>query len=207
LRRLGEICLSNGVTVISDEIHCDLVWPGHRHTPFASLSPDFSRAAVTCVSPSKTFNLAGIQVAGVVVEDQDIRLKIERAMNAGEVNEIGPFAVDALTTAWNEGGEWLDELQKYIWGNYLYLRSYFDDHLPYLKVTPLEATYLVWIDCGAFGLSSTEIARRLLDQGRLWVNPGAMYGDAGEGFIRLNIATPRATLERGLEMIRKVLGR
>jgi cystathionine beta-lyase len=207
LRRVGEICMRRGLTVVSDEIHCDLAWPGHTHTPFASLGEGFARGSVTCVAPSKTFNLAGIQVAGIVAADEAIRAKIDRALNDNEVGEINLFAVEALQAAYNEGAEWLEQLRGYVHENYSYLRSFFERHLPHLNVTPLEATYLVWIDCSALGVPSARIAERLLNEGRLWVNPGTMYGSGGEGFIRLNIATQRANLERGLEIIRNIFGR
>jgi cystathionine beta-lyase len=142
-----------------------------------------------------------------VADDPAIRAKIDRALNVNEVCEINVFAVEALMAAYNGGGEWLDELKTYLWENYLYLESFFGRHLPHLRVTPLEATYLVWIDCSALGTPSAEITKRLLDEGRLWVNPGTMYGPAGEGFIRINIATQRENLKRGLEIIRKVCSR
>lgn len=206
LTRMGEICLRNGVTVVSDEIHCDLVSPGRVHIPFASLGEEFSRGAVTCVAPSKTFNLAGIQVAGIVADDGEMRRKIDRALNVNEVCDINVFAVEALIAAYNEGEEWLDELKAYLSGNYLFLRSFFEQHLPQFKVVPLEATYLVWVDCRSLGISSAGIAGALLDEAKLWVNPGTMYGTAGEGFIRINIATQRENVAKALEAVKKLYG-
>ncbi len=206
LTRVGDICLRHVVTVVSDEIHCDLVSPGHTHIPFASLGGEFLQGSVTCVAPSKTFNLAGVQVAGIVAADGDVRRKIDRALNVNEVCDINVFAVEALIAAYNEGEEWLEELKGYLYDNYLLLMLFFERHLPHLKVLPLEATYLVWVDCRALGISSEEIAASLLDKTGLWVNSGSMYGAAGEGFIRINIATQRQRVAQGLECIKKLYG-
>ena len=205
LRRIGEICLRNDVFIVADEIHCELVMPGHRYTPFASLCGEFLRRSVTCCSPSKAFNLAGVQVANIFAADDSIRRQVEQALRINETGEISPFAIDALTAAYDKGAEWLDELNEYLWANYRFLREYFGRHLPQCPVLPLEGTYLVWTDCRAAGLTSDELAERLLTEGRLRVNSGTMYGAAGEGFIRLNIACPRALLAEGLERLRKVL--
>lgn len=206
LRRIGEICLRNGVFVVADEIHCELVMTGFRYTPFASLSGEFLRNSVTCCSPSKAFNLAGLQVANIFAADKTVRAKIERALAINETGEISPFAIDALIAAYDRGEEWLDALNEYLHANYLFLRDYFAQHLPQYPVLPLEGTYLVWAECRAAGIPADEVAERLLAQGRLHVNSGAMYGAAGEGFIRLNIACPRPLLADGLDRLRRVLG-
>lgn len=199
LIRIGEICLANNVTVVSDEIHCDFVYPGHRHIPFASIGDDFLRHSVTCTAPSKTFNIAGLQVANIHAQDEAVRQKIDKALNIHEVCDINAFAVEALIAAYNEGEEWLEELKNHLRGNYLHLVDFFNRHLPRFKVLPLEATYLVWVDCSALRQSSETIAARLLDKEHLWVNAGTMYGEDGEGFIRLNIATSRELLDKGLK--------
>lgn len=206
LIRIGEICLKNNIIVVSDEIHCDLVYPGHQHIPFASISRDFLYNSVTCTSPSKTFNLAGVQVANIFAADEKIRKKIDQALNVNEVCEINVFAVDALIAAYNEGEEWLDELKQYLYGNYCCLRDFFKQNLPQFKVLPLEATYLVWVDCSALNQSSVKIAETLLEKEKLWINAGTMYGSNGEGFIRLNIACPRQLLIEGLNRIKSALG-
>ena len=206
LQRIGEICLQNQVIVVSDEIHCDLVYPGHTHIPFASLSNEFRQNSVTCTAPSKTFNLAGIQVANIIAPDENIRRKIDKALNVNEVCEINVFAVEALIAAYTEGVDWLEELKIYLHDNYTVLSEFFRLHLPHLPVLPLEATYLVWVDCTALKKTSKEISGALLEKEKLWVNEGTMYGEAGEGFIRINIATSRKNLQRGLEKIRKLYG-
>ena len=207
LRRMGEICLRHGVLVVADEIHCELTYDGHDYTPFASLSEEFLRHSVTCNSPSKAFNLAGMQIANIVAADEGVRRRIDRAVNDNEVCDVNPLGVAALTAAYNEGAEWLDALRAYLRENYRFLRRYFQEHLPQYAVLPLEGTYLAWIDCRAAGTGSERLAERLLDQGRLMVSPGTLYGPGGEGFIRLNIACPQRTLGEGLERLRKVLAR
>lgn len=207
LRRMGEICLRHGVLVVADEIHCELTYDGHDYTPFASLSEEFLRHSVTCNSPSKAFNLAGMQIANIVAADEGVRRRIDRAVNDNEVCDVNPLGVAALTAAYNEGAEWLDALRAYLRENYRFLRGYFQEHLPQYAVLPLEGTYLAWIDCRAAGTGSERLAERLLDQGRLMVSPGTLYGPGGEGFIRLNIACPQKTLAEGLERLRKVLAR
>ena len=206
LTRIGEICLRNRVIVVSDEIHCDLVYPGHTHIPFGSIKEEFLQNSVTCTAPSKTFNLAGIQVANILAADEEIYRKIDKALNVNEVCEINAFAVEALIAAYNEGEDWLNELKVYLYDNYLLLAEFFKEYLPHLPVLPLEGTYLVWIDCSALGLPAKEIADKLLLEEKLRINEGTMYGEAGEGFIRINIATQRERLIRGLKKIRHAFG-
>lgn len=207
LKKIGEICLRNHVIVVSDEIHCDLVYDGHTHIPFASINDEFLQNSVTCIAPSKTFNLAGIQVANIVAADEVIRKKIDKALNVNEVCEINCFAVEALIAAYNEGGDWLDELKVYLYDNYKLLSEFFEKYLPHLPVLPLEATYLVWVDCSVIGITSKEIVDKLLTDEKLWLNEGTMYGEAGEGFVRINIATQRDRLVRGLKKFRNVFGK
>ncbi|HJE39209.1 MAG: cystathionine beta-lyase [Candidatus Amulumruptor caecigallinarius] len=205
LLRIGEICLRHGVMVVADEIHCELTYEGHDYTPFASLSDEFLQHSVTCISLSKAFNLAGLQIANIVAADDAVRRRIDRAININEVCDVNPFGVIATIAAYGEGGAWLDALRKYLWENYEYLRRFFAERLPQYPVLPLEGTYLVWIDCRASGLDSDAVTERLQEQQRLMVNPGTMYGPGGEGFIRLNIACPRTQLADGLERMARVL--
>ena len=198
LVHIGKICIRHGVTVVSDEIHCELVFPGHRYTPFASVSEDFLRHSVTCISPSKAFNIAGLQIANIVCADANRRAKIDRAINDNEVCDVNPFGVIATQAAYNEGEEWLNQLIEYLHGNYLYMWEFCREHLPEFPVTVLEGTYLVWMDCRKLGLPSEELERQLMEQGDLWLNAGIMYGMEGEGFMRWNIACPRTTLIDGL---------
>lgn len=203
LIRIGEICIRYDVVVIADEIHCELVMPGYEYTPFASISEEFSRHSVSCVSPSKAFNIAGLQIANIVCADAGRRAKIDRAININEVCDVNPFGVIALQAAYNEGGEWLDQLLEYIHGNYEYMRSFCEEHLPDFPITKLEGTYLVWMDCRKFGMTSAELEKRLIEEAGLWLNPGTMYGQDGEGFMRWNIACPRTRMIEGLRRFEK----
>lgn len=207
LRRIGDICLRRDILVVADEIHCELVMPGFRYTPFASLCEEFERRSVTCTSPSKAFNLAGLQVANIFAADAALRARIGHSLQINETGEIGPFAIEALIAAYDEGAEWLDALNEYLHGNYRFSREYFDRNLPQYPVLPLEGTYLVWVDCRASGLTSDELETKLLEEAKLRINPGAIYGEAGRDFIRLNIACPRKLLAEGLDRLRKVLKR
>ena len=207
LTRLGEICLHHGLTIISDEIHCELVYDGHVHVPFASLSDEFLRHSVTCTSASKAFNIAGLQMANIIAPDEAVRAKIDRALNVNEVCDVGPFGVLATMAAYNEGEEWLSQLTAYLWQNYCTMRSYCEEHLPAFPVAKLEGTYLAWMDCRALGLSSEKLERRLIDEAHLWLNAGTMYGTEGEGFMRWNLACPRASVLDGLERFRSFVER
>ncbi len=202
LIRVGEICFRHGVRVVADEIHCELTLPGHTYTPFASISKDFLMNSVTCISPSKAFNLAGLQIANIISTDETLRRKIDKAININEVCDVNPFGVEALMAAYNEGEEWLEELKHYVSVNYNYLKAYFMEYLPPFPVVMLEGTYLVWVDCKILGKSSKEIVNALLEKERILVNEGSMYGEAGEGFIRINIACPRQVLIDGLNRLK-----
>ena len=198
LTRIGDICLRHGVTVIADEIHCELVYAPHSYTPFASISEEFLRHSVTCVSPSKAFNIAGLQIASIIAADAEVRRKIDRAINDNEVCDVNPFGVIATIAAYNEGEEWLSQLLDYIWGNYIFMKDYCKKHLPGFPVFDLEGTYLAWMDCSALAMSSATLEEDLKEQAHLWLNAGTMYGEDGEGFMRWNLACPRATLEEAL---------
>ena len=202
LQRAGEICLRHGVTVLSDEIHCELVYPGHTYTPFASLSEEFQRHSVTCISPSKSFNIAGLQIANIVAEDETMRRRIDKAININEVCDVNPFGVIATIAAYNEGEAWLTELLDYLKGNYDAMRTFCEAQLPDFPIARLEGTYLVWMDCRKLGIPSEELEEQLKEAG-LWLNAGTMYGAEGEGFMRWNIACPRARLREGLARFRK----
>lgn len=198
LTRLGNICLRNGVTVVSDEIHCELVYQGFKYTPFASLSDAFLHRSVTCVSPSKAFNIAGLQIANIVAFDNDLRSRIDKAININEVCDVNPFGVAATIAAYNEGEEWLNQLVDYLHGNYEAIAEFCRRELPEFPITRLEGTYLVWMDCSSLGMPSDALEHALLDDARLWLNAGTMYGAEGEGYMRWNIACPRSVMLDGL---------
>lgn len=198
LTRLGNICLRNGVTVVADEIHCELVYQGLKYTPFASLSDAFLHRSVTCVSPSKAFNIAGLQIANIVAFDNDLRSRIDKAININEVCDVNPFGVAATIAAYNEGEEWLNQLVDYLHGNYEAMAEFCRRELPEFPITRLEGTYLVWMDCSSLGMPSDALEHALLDDARLWLNAGTMYGAEGEGYMRWNIACPRSVMLDGL---------
>ena len=205
LQRMGEICQKHDVFVISDEIHCELVMPGNDYTPFASLSDDFLKNSATCVAPTKAFNIAGLQIANIIVKDRTKRERIDRAINIHEVCDVNPFGVIATEAAYTEeGAEWLRQLNTYLFANYRFLCDFFSKHFPSLEVVKLEGTYLVWVDCSSLGKSSTEIVNNLYRHG-VWMNDGVMYGENQGAFIRINIACPRKILEEGLLRMEKAL--
>ena len=205
LLRMGEICQKHDVFVISDEIHCELVMPGNEYTPFASLSDDFLKNSATCVAPTKAFNIAGLQIANIIVKDRNKRERIDRAINIHEVCDVNPFGVIATEAAYTEeGAEWLRQLNTYLFANYQFLCDFFSKHFPSLEVVKLEGTYLVWVDCSSLGKSSTEIVNNLYRHG-VWMNDGVMYGENQGAFIRINIACPRKILEEGLLRMEKAL--
>lgn len=206
LQRMNDICLRHGVRVVADEIHCELVMPGFCYTPFASISQACLDNSITCSSASKSFNIAGLQMAHIVSNDPKTRRLIDRAININEVCDVSPFAPIAQQTAYNEGGEWIDQLCDYLYNNKVALCQFFAQELPELKVAQLEGTYLVWVDIRATGLASDELTKQLLEKGKVQVNSGTMYGKkTGEGYIRINIACPRSRLMEGLRRIKHVL--
>ena len=201
LERMNDICMKHGVKVIADEIHCELVMPGYHYTPFASISEACRDNSVTLNSPTKAFNIAGLQIANIICPDAALRRRIDRAININEVCDVNPFGVIALQAAYNEGEEWLDELNQY-----QALKDFFTTELPQVRVTRLEGTYLVWLDILGIELSSDEAYEQLMQDGKVFVNSGTLYGrKAGQGFLRVNIACPRKTLMQGLARIGRVL--
>ena len=199
LKRIAEICRRHDVTVISDEIHCEFVFDGYKYTPFANVAKEAGCKCVVCVSPSKAFNIAGLQIANIVAPDEATRQKIDKAININEVCDVNPFGVIATIAAYNEGEEWLAQLLDYIRGNYEYMKDFCSKHLPNFPIAKLEATYLVWMDCTVLGLKSDELEEKLVEDVNLWLNAGTMYGtEDGEGYMRWNIACPRSVLDDGL---------
>lgn len=207
LQRANEICMRHGVKVISDEIHCELVYGDNKFIPFASVSDDCLHNSITCNSPSKSFNTAGLQIANIISDDEETRRKIDRAININEVCDVNPFGVVALMAAYNESEDWLEALCGYLHDNYNMLCRFFAEHLPQYKVTKLEGTYLAWVDCRAANRSSDELTELLLNESKVMVSSGTIYGAAGEGFIRINMACPRKLLAEGLRRTADVIGK
>lgn len=207
LTKIGDICLRHNVFVVADEIHCELVYPGHTYTPFASLSEAFRLHSVTCVSPSKGFNIAGLQIANIIAPDAEIRCKIDKTININEVCDVNPFGILGTIAAYNEGEDWLLQLLDYLKSNYDTMAHFCRQYLPDFPIADLEGTYLVWMDCRTLGLSSETLEHRLMQEAKLWLNAGTMYGPEGEGFMRWNIACPRSVMLQGLERFRNFVNR
>lgn len=205
LERMNDICMKYGVKVVSDEIHCELVMPGYQFQPFATVNEACRQNSVILNSPSKSFNIAGLQAANIICAQPEWRHRLDRAININEVCDLNPFGPVALIAAYNESEDWLDALNEYLWGNYQTLCAFAAEHLPNWKICRLEGTYLPWIDITATGSLSQDYCDHLLSEAKVWINPGTMYGPiSGEGYIRLNIACPRSRLLEALERIVKV---
>ncbi|MCQ2166977.1 MAG: pyridoxal phosphate-dependent aminotransferase [Bacteroidales bacterium] len=200
LEKMGDICLSHGVKVISDEIHCDIVPPGSSYTPFATIKDSFAQNSICFNSPTKCFNIAGLLISNIVSANADMLKEVDRVICEWEHRDLNQFGVAAFSAAFSaEGEKWLDAMNAYIHENYLYLKERLARELPECPVLELEATYLVWMDCSALPVSTGELERSLIREEKVWVNGGGMYGD--DSFVRINIACPRATLEQGLDRI------
>ena len=201
LAHIGELCKKHHVTVISDEIHCDLTDPGKEYVPFLSVSDTCREISITCIAPTKTFNLAGLQSAAVVVPNAYLRHKVNRGLNTDEVAEPNAFAALAAETAFTKGGPWLLALRQYLYENKQCVREYVKEHIKDLKVVPSEATYLLWLDCSALTKDTDKLAHFIRKQTGLYVSEGSEYGGDGHRFLRLNTACPRARLCDGLNRL------
>lgn len=204
LGRIGQLCWQHGVVVVSDEVHCDLVLPGCSYVPFASVSEVCCNNSVSLIAPSKTFNLAGIQTSAVCIPDEKLRSRVLRGLNNDEVAEPNAFAVDAAVAAFNHGGEWLDALCEYLEEN----RSYATERLeqvPGVQVVRAQATYLMWVDCRCLAQGTEGLCREIREKTGVVLSNGRTYGKAGEGFLRINLACQRATLEEALNRMVPVL--
>lgn len=199
LERVDEICRRNGVVVLSDEIHCELEMPGYRFTPLASLSEEARDNTITMNSPTKAFNIAGLEISNIITNNPVWRKLIDKVININELCDVNPFGPLALEAAYREGEPWLDALRNYLSDNYRALLGFFADELPDYPVSRLEATYLVWVDVRRLGMSADEIEKSLIREEHVWINSGVMYGL--DGFVRINIACPRARLLEGLGRI------
>ncbi len=205
LIRMGDICLSHNVIVISDEIHADFVWKG-RHQVFANLKKEYQGITVTCTSPTKTFNIAGLQISNIIIPDGRLRRAFKKKMAAfgySQPNAAGIFACEA---AYQHGQEWLKKVRSYIWSNIEFARDYAEQNLPKVKIIVPEGTYLVWLDFRETGLDDAEINRRIIYEAKLWLDAGNIFGDAGIGYQRINVACPRSVLTEALSRLHTVFG-
>jgi len=207
LSRFGEICLRNNILVVSDEIHGDLIYKGYAFTPFASISEDIAQNAVICTAPSKTFNLAGLQTSNIIIPNADLRAQFEETLQSNGLFGISVLGIVATEAAYNHGEEWLEQLLDYVEGNLRYLDQYVRDNIPQISVIPPEGTYLVWLDCRRLGLGKWDLKRLMLNEARVYLDEGFIFGPEGEGFERINIACPRSILAEALERIRDAIQR
>lgn len=202
LRRLAEFCHSRGIIVISDEIHSDMALPGHRHIPFASVSPEAAACSITFGAPSKTFNIAGIVSSYAIVPDDGLRSRFYGWLTANELNDPTIFAPIATIAAYRHGEQWRREMLDYVQGNVDFVVDYCARHIPAIKPLRPEASFLVWLDCRALGLDHDALVDLFVRKARLALNDGEMFGPGGEGFMRLNVGCPRALIEEAMNRLR-----
>ena len=202
LQYLGEICLRHHVIVVSDEIHNDFVYPGFEHTVFANVDPRFAEFTVTCTAPSKTFNLAGLQISNIFISNETLREAFQKEIDKTGYDEPNALGAVACEAAYRGGQEWLDQLRAYLLENLNFLRTYLQEKIPQIHLVEPEGTYLVWLDCSELGISGKELDQFIVEKAGLWLDGGAMFGPSGSDFQRVNIARPRATLELALDKLK-----
>ena len=201
LMRMGEIVVGKEAIMVSDEIHCELLFKGHQHIPFATLSPEFEQNSLTCMAASKTFNLAGLDASVIIIPNKKLRDRFNETKK-GMMPSGSIFGVVALEAAFNHGDEWLEQFLSYMQGNLEYLMTYFEKHIPKIKVIKPEGTYLIWLDCRELGLNSNDLMTFMNREARVGLDHGFVFGPSGVGFERINIACPRSLLETALDRIR-----
>jgi cystathionine beta-lyase len=198
---LAEKCLRNNILIVSDEIHCDLVMPQYNHVPLAALSEEIAEITITCIAPSKTFNLAGLSTSSVIISNPSLRKSFSTMVEKLHVSGGNIFGAEASIAAYTHGEKWLDELVAYISSNARYITEYCQVNIPEIIPARLEATYLLWLDCRKFGMSGRELQDFFINRAGVGMNEGSTFGPGGEGFMRMNIACPKKTLTKALEQI------
>lgn len=206
LVKMGEICRRHGCIVVSDEIHCDFVYSGHKHYVFASQSGEFLENSIICTAPSKTFNLAGLQVSNVFIANENLRKAFKEEINKTGYSQLNTMGLVACQSAYESGGEWLFQLKEYLTGNLNFLKSFLEEKLPQIKLVEPEGTYLAWLDFKSLGLEQKELDQLIIDKAKLWLNSGTLFGIEGTGFQRINIACPRQILKSALERLENAFG-
>ena len=202
LQKLGEICLRHHVIVVSDEIHNDFVYPGYEHTVFANVDPRFAEFTLTCTAPSKTFNLAGLQISNIFIPNENLRKAFKAEIDKTGYDEPNALGVVACEAAYRAGEDWLDQLKAYLLKNLNFLRDFLQEKLPQIHLVEPEGTYLVWLDCSELGITGKELDQFIVDKAGLWLDGGSMFGPSGAAFQRVNIACPQATLELALNKLK-----
>jgi cystathionine beta-lyase len=206
LNRLGNLCLRYEVPVIADEIHMDFTYGEHRHHMFASLNPAFAEISITCTAPSKTFNLAGLQLSNLIIPNEPLRQAVEQNLLRTGYDEPNTFGLTACVAAYRAGDAWLQAVRTYIYENYLYLKNCFVRRNLPVRVCELQGTYLAWVDFRPTGLAPEVITRKIVQEAGLWLDAGEMFGRSGAGFQRINLACPRRILEQAVERLCPLFG-
>ena len=202
LLKVGDLCLKYNVITVSDEIHSDFVWDDNVHTPFATLGEEYQQNCIVCTAPSKTFNLAGLQVSNIFISNQKLRRAFRKQIDAAGYSQLNTLGLVACQAAYTYGEEWLTQVKAYIRSNITFVDDYLKQNLPQIKMLPIEGTYLVWLDCSALGMTADEREQWLWHEAKLWLDGGGIFGKEGEAFERINVACPRATLLQGLEQLK-----
>ena len=202
LQKLGEICLRHHVIVVSDEIHNDFVYPGYEHTVFANVDPRFAEFTLTCTAPSKTFNLAGLQISNIFIPNENLRKAFKTEIDRTGYDEPNALGVVACEAAYRAGEDWLEQLRAYLLKNLNFLRDFLQEKIPQIHLVEPEGTYLVWLDCSELGITGKELDQFIVDKAGLWLDGGSMFGPSGAAFQRVNIACPQATLELALNKLK-----
>lgn len=205
LLKLGQICLKNDVKIISDEIHSDFIYPGHQHHVFASLKTELQNITITCTAPTKTFNLAGLQISNIFIADEKLRLQFKKAIASTGYSQCNLFGLAACPTAYESCSSWLEDLKQYLFENTRFVDEYLKEHIPLIKLIIPEGTYLLWLDFRRLQISDKELNDLLIEHARLWLDSGTMFGKEGKGFQRINIACPRAYLRQALNQLKNAL--
>ena len=205
LQRLGSICQRYGVTVISDEIHCDFAFPEYPHTPFPVACPELAENTIVCTAPSKSFNLAGLQVSNIFIPGEKLRASFQKQMEIICYHEPNRLGAIACTAAYQNGGPWLDACKAYMRDNLNYLRAFLQEHAPAIRLVEPEGTYLAWLDCSGLGMTKDELDDLIVNKAKLWLDTGSIFGSTAEQFQRVVLACPRKTLEEALHRLAEAL--
>lgn len=205
LRRIGEICQKHSVYVVSDEIHCDFAFDEHPHHVFLTVNPELADRTIICTAPSKTFNLAGLQVSNIWIPDDGVRAAVRKEIDRSGYSQLNTLGLAACQAAYAEGGEWLAACRKYLRGNLDFLREYLVQHLPQIRLVEPEGTYFAWLDCSGLGLSCAQLNDLIVNRARLWLDAGHIFGGHSGQFQRVVLACPRATLQQALEQLTRAV--
>lgn len=203
LEKIGDICLKHNVKIVSDEIHSDFVYPENKHIVFSSLDEKYQNITITCTAPTKTFNLAGLQISNIFIPNLEIRKKVLKQLDRVGYSQVNLMGLVACEAAYKYGRQWLNELKEYLLDNLNFLRDYLETNIPQIKLIEPEGTYLIWLDCSALGFEDKELEKFIVEKAKLWLDSGYIFGKEGEGFQRINIACPRETLKKALEQLKE----